>query len=189
MIWNAIACGVDQMMVGFNAMGHEMVRRWNRSELVRAIDPVSIPWWIGLLIVLWIARERAGAWINPSTVLRPIDIAAVLFAIGCVAFSGRGFIRLGAWAVLGQHMFITAPILLAVGMLNPALGISIAAVLHVIAARIGRNLAKELEVRPPWACRVCEYDLRGVVDPVCPECGTAIAAKAREESLTPSLMP
>lgn len=170
-------------------MGRDMVRRWKRSDLIRAIDPVSIPWWIGLLVILWLARDMAGAWINPTTVLRPIDIAAVLFAFGCVALSGRGFLRLGAWAVLGQHMFITAPILLAVGMLNPALGISIAAVLHVIAARIGRNLARELEVRPPWACRVCEYDLRGVTGPVCPECGTQVARTVREQTLTPSLMP
>jgi hypothetical protein len=181
-IWNAIADVGDQLIAGFKAMGRDMVRRWKRSDLIRAIDPVSIPWWVGLLIILWISRERAGAWINPGTALRPIDIAAVLFAIGCVAMSGRGFLRLGAWAVLGQHMFITAPILLAVGMLNPALGISLAAVLHVIAARIGRYLAKELEVRPPWMCRKCEYDLRGVTGLVCPECGTVIAGPAREEA-------
>lgn len=178
------------MRVGFSAMGRDMVRRWNRSDLIRAIDPVSIPWWIGLLVLLWVARQRAGAWINPSTSLRPIDIAAVLFAIGCVAMSGRGFLRLGAWAVLGQHMFITAPVLLAVGMLNPALGISIAAVLHVVAARIGRYLARELEIRPPWMCRVCEYDLRGVEAGVCPECGSLIGGALGEEaSATPSLMP
>lgn len=185
-----MARGVDQLAVGVCAMRRDMVCRWNRSDLIRAIDPVSIPWWIGLLVILWISRQMAGAWINPSTALRPIDIAAVLFAIGCVAFSGRGFIRLGAWAVLGQHMFITAPILLAVGMLNPALGISIAAVLHVVAARIGRYLAKELEVRPAWICAKCEYDLRGVDGPVCPECGTLIKGFPGEGTVaTPSLMP
>lgn len=151
-----------------------MALRWKRSELVRAVDPVSIVWWIGLLGLLWVSRHMAGAWINPGTALRPIDVAAVLFAVACVAMSGRGFVRLGAWAVVGQHMFITAPILLAVGMLNPALGIGIAAVLHVVAARIGRYFAKELDVRPPWMCRVCEYDLRGVEAGVCPECGTVV---------------
>lgn len=164
-----------------------MALRWKRSEFVRAIDPVSIVWWIGLLGLLWVSRHMAGAWINPGTALRAIDIAAVLFAVACVAMSGRGFVRLGAWAVVGQHMFITAPILLAVGMLNPALGIGIAAVLHVVAARIGRLLAKALEVRPPGTCHACEYDLTGVDAPVCPECGTNITPpQASDEAASDS---
>lgn len=162
-----------------------MIKRWSRSEFVRATDPISIVWWVALLALLWVARQTAGAWINPQTALRPIDIASVLFAAVCVAMAGRGFVRLGAWAVVGQHLFLTAPILLSIGMLNPALGIGLAGVVHVLVARVGRYFAKELEVRKPGTCRVCEYDLVGVESPVCPECGTPRAAPAQPAPAQP----
>lgn len=158
-----------------------MARHSRASDRLQAIDPVSIPCWIGVVAMLWLSRDMAGAWLNPGTALHPIDIAAVFFAAGCVAFSGRGFLKLGAWAAIGQHIFITAPIVLAVGMFSPALGITIAAVLHVIAARIGRYLAKALAGLPPGTCHVCEYDLTGVDAEVCPECGSTIASGAVDD--------
>lgn len=43
----------------------------------------------------------------------------------------------------------------------------------ILAVSLWWGISARRRHAPPWACTSCRYDLRGVTDPVCPECGAA----------------
>lgn len=92
-----------------------------------------------------------------------------------VPVTAGGF-TLGTWSVIRLPGIIAdwAPgfsrTSLAIGLLIPFAACSILPALLLTGATFVRN--RYWPVHEPGHCRVCQYDLRGLPEPRCPECGT-----------------
>jgi hypothetical protein len=143
------------------------------------LTPRHIRWWSYVIVVAWalsnavvwetlVRSMSAGTLSSPRALVTSIAVVAAISAgilwsitrswrVGLSVVAGT----LGAWWV--EH--VQWPIW--VVYLSPMI------IWHtpVAGALIWWGLHQRLTQRPEWACGGCGYDLRGLTQDVCPECG------------------
>lgn len=136
---------------------------------------------IGLVFLLLVAQIAAMAWVEERSLARWafLGLTAMQLAMSLATISLA--VRMSRAAAVGWGMTAS----LCVALLVPFLNIMMLAVLNSrVLSLLGQRRVKiglmgvprdELRKLVEGTC-VCGYDLRGLERPVCPECGSPIAA-------------
>jgi hypothetical protein len=130
-----------------------------------AASCLSIRWWVPYL---WLAAYFVGLVVICLPVRRYRVAILVPITAGAVALATLCIITLPGIIAETRPSFPWASI--ATGLLIGFAACAILPALLLTGAAFIRN--RYWPVHEPGHCRVCDYDLRGLPEPRCPECGT-----------------